>query len=191
MKPFADYDKVEVYKPAERLPVGGYIIKILGAKEVPYSWGSVLEVQFDINEGDYKSFYTLQYRNSQLEDKKYKGVYRMNVPKDDGSEMDSWTKQHFKRDILAVEDSNPGFRWSWNEAELAGKVVGALFHDKEWEKDGKTGFYTALHSFCNVEDILSENFKIPAPRLLKKKSDTAQAPFASPFDNADDVELPY
>ena len=190
MKPFAGYDELQVLKSSGRLPAGGYIIKILGAKEEANKNGdgTSIVIQFDINEGDYKSFYTLQYRNSQLEDKKYKGVYHMFVPRDNNTQADEWTKQRFKRNILAVEDSNAGFHWSWNEAELAGKIVGALFRDREFEP-GK--FFTELLTFCNVEDILTENFKIPAPKLLNQGSSTAQAPFASPFDNADDNELPY
>lgn len=189
MKPFADYDKIEVYKPAERLPAGGYIIKILSAKEVQNKDGSpAIEIQFDINEGDYKGFYTQQYRNSQLEDKKYKGVSRIFIPRDDGSQKDTWTKQSFKRNILAVEDSNAGFHWAWNETELAGKVVGALFRDKEFEP-GK--FFTELLTFCSVEDILTENFKIPAPKLKKKEAAAVSAPFESPFDNTSEEELPY
>ena len=45
----------------EKLPVGGYIAKILDAEEVTYDWGSVLLISFDIAEGNYKDFFKNDY----------------------------------------------------------------------------------------------------------------------------------
>lgn len=196
MKPIGGYDKAQAFTEVEKLPIGGYIIGILSAEEINYSWGSVLEVKFDIANGEYKNFYTNQYKNSQLEDKKYKGTYRMNIPKEDGSDMDEWTIRKFKSDITAIEESNPGFHWAWDEAQLKGKKAGAVFHDKEWEFNGNTGFYTALHSFRSIQQIKDGKFKIPKPKLLKK--DTAQSTAygnggaVSDFTELDDTgDLPF
>ena len=70
----------------EQLPVGGYIAKILNAEEVKYDWGSVLLISFDIAEGDYMNFFEKDYASPQSEDRKWRGTYRLNIPKDDGSE---------------------------------------------------------------------------------------------------------
>ncbi|MCI8332635.1 MAG: hypothetical protein HFE78_07405 [Clostridiales bacterium] len=170
MKPINNYESIQKITEPEKLPVGGYIIDIFGAKEITYSWGSVLEFKFDIAEGEYKNFYTNQYSSSQTEDKKYKGVFRLNVPKGDGSEMDEWTARKFKTNLSAIEDSNPNFHWDWDETKLAGRKVGAVFFEKEWEMDGRAGFYVTIHSLRAIEDIKNGNFKVPQPKLLKKKS---------------------
>ena len=83
-------------KPSSRkqLPVGGYIAKILDAEEVTYDWGSVLLISFDIAEGDYMNFFEKDYDAQQSEDKKWRGTYRLNIPKDDGSEKDGWATRN-------------------------------------------------------------------------------------------------
>ncbi|MFR8011236.1 MAG: hypothetical protein ACLU8W_05690 [Clostridia bacterium] len=55
MRPF-NGAKAERRAQREILPAGGYVAKILDAKEVEYSWGTVLLVSFDIAEGEHKDF---------------------------------------------------------------------------------------------------------------------------------------
>lgn len=164
------YETARAYADVEKLPVGGYIIQILDANELTYDWGRTLEIKFDIAEGEYKDFYTNQYKESQFENAKYKGTYRLNIPKDDGTKEDEWTLRRFKTNIAAVEESNSGYHWDWNEKGLVGKKVGAIFFDKEWEMNDNSGFYTALHNFKSVEKIKAGKFKIPEPKLLKEKN---------------------
>lgn len=187
MKKINGYESAQAFTEVEKLPVGGYIIGILSAEEIKYSWGSVLEVKFDVSEGEYKNFFTNQYKNSQLEDKKYKGTYRMNIPKDDGSELDEWTIRKFKSDIIAIEESNPGFRWSWDEKQLGGKKVGAVFFEKEYDFNGKQGFFTTIHSLRPIQSIRDNKFKIPARKMLKTKP--AETSGFTEIDDSD--ELPF
>ncbi len=137
MKKFNSYDNVEVIKAQEALPIGGYVLKIMDAKEVTYTWGSVLVLSFDIAEGEHKDFYANNYRAQQQENKKWKGTFRMNVPGEDGTEQDVWTARKFKTNMHAIEDSNPGYAWNWDEKSLKGKLVGAVFNNKEYEVDGR------------------------------------------------------
>lgn len=174
------YDEVQVYEAAERLPVGGYVLKILGAKVEQYSWGNVLVLRFDISEGDHKSFYQLNY-NAQTENKKWKGTYRINLPKNDGTEQDEWSIKKLKAAMTAVEKSNEGYTWDWNENSLVGRYVGGLFGNREWEMNGKRGFYTDCRSFCSVERIRSGNFQIPADKLLGN-STASTVSFGSSYD---------
>ena len=186
MKKFGSYEKVEAYQETVKLPPGGYVIGILDAEEKTESWGAVLEIKFDISEGEYKNHFSNQYKNSSLEDKRYKGVYRLNIPKDDGSEQDIWTARRFKTDITAIEASNSGFHWDWEEKKLVGKTVGAVFFSKEYDYEGKRGFFTALHGFRDTEKIRKGDFKIPEPKTLKNQS-------GSDFKelNLDESELPF
>ena len=189
-----NFDRTNVYREVEKLPAGGYVIRILNAKEEEYDWGSILAIAFDIEEGEYKGFYNRNFQNQTTEDKKWKGVFRLNIPKDDGSEKDAWTQKRFNTTIVNIEDSNPGYFFDWDEAKLKGKIVGALFNNKEYLFNGKTGFFTNCHSFVTAETIRSGKFTVPADTLLKSRPATAAPVDANGFmsiPDGVDEELPF
>ena len=85
-----------------------------------------LEIAFEIATGEFAGFYRRNFDAQTQEDKKWKGIMRLYVPKEDGTDKDEWTKKTFKRATQAIEDSNPGYQWDWNEKGLKGKIVGCL-----------------------------------------------------------------
>ena len=191
MRPYSGY-KAERKSARETLPAGGYVAKILDAKEVTYTWGSVLVISFDITEGQYRDFFANDYRANSNEDKKWRGTYRLNVPKDDGTEKDGWTKNTFNGAMWAIEESNPGYRWAWDENSLKGKAVGVIFREKEWEKDGKSGWFTECGMLETVDKIRSGDFKPLKPKALPEKP--VAAPAWSPAGAAIDIsdgDLPF
>lgn len=171
MKKLSGYEKAQAYSDTERLPVGGYVLKIMDVNELEYSWGNQLKIEFDIAEGEYKDFFANNYKAQVGEDKKWKGAYRLYVPKDDGSEKDNWTMRKFKTVMNAFEDSNKGYHFDWDEKKLKGLLIGALFNNKEFEtENGIHGFFTNCHSLVTVEKIRSGKFEVPADTLLKGNS---------------------
>lgn len=168
MRVLRGFENAKAFAEKEVLPVGGYIVKILNVETLEYTWGEVLNISFDIAEGEQKDFYKRDFANQMQEVKKWKGNYRLNVPKDDGTEKDGWTMSKFKSAIVAIEESNGGYKWTWDEQTLKGKFVGALFHKSEWEYNGSTGFYTACHSLRSADFIRSGDFTIPADKLIKR-----------------------
>ena len=190
MKPYNGFN-AEPTKTIEALPAGGYIAKILKAEEVAYSWGNQLQISFDIAEGDHKGHFKTQYDGQQGEDKKWKGVYRQSVPKDDGSDKDEWSKRSFNNAIWAIEESNPGYHWDWNEAGLKGKTVGVLFRNREWEYNGKTGWTTECCALTDVTSIREGKFRIPKDKPLANKSQSAFAKADTFADLADDDDVPF
>lgn len=88
MKKINNWDKQQAVTQREQLPVGGYVAKIMGAEEKQYGFGNMLWVSIDIAEGEYANYYAEDYRSQDREDKKWHGVVRLFVPKDDGSEKD-------------------------------------------------------------------------------------------------------
>ena len=196
MKKLNGYAQAKAYTDIERLPVGGYVLKILNVDYKEYDWGDVIILSFDIAEGEHKDFFKNNYSEQTGEDKKWKGTYRLNVPKDDGSEKDEWTMRRFKTIISNFEGSNVGYHWDWDEQKLKGKLIGALFNNKEYNFNNRSGFFTNCHSLVPVEKIRSGNFEILADTLLKNCS----AFKAAPTDNDDgfmdipegaDEELPF
>lgn len=170
MKKLSGYEKAQAYSDTERLPVGGYVLKIMDVNELEYRWGNQLKIDFEIAEGEYKDFFARDYKNQTGEDKKWRGAYRLHVPKDDGSEQDNWTMRRFKTVMNAFEDSNKGYHFDWDEKKLKGLLIGALFNNKEYDFNGRHGFYTNCHSLVTVEKIRSGKFEIPADTLLKGNS---------------------
>ena len=197
MRPFSNYDNTQTISARAQLPVGAYICQIFKAEEKVYSsskgeWHK-LEVSFDISEGEHKDFYANDYRSQSGEDKKWKGILRMNIPSDDGSEADNWAKRSFKTNILAIEESNNGYHWGWNEAQLKGKTVGIVFRSEEWEYNGKRGWRTAPFKMVPAADVKSGNIKIPDPKPLNGKaaSQASTAADLSDFVEIASADLPF
>ena len=191
MKAFNGLEIKKSVSTSEPLPAGGYVAKILNAKVEEYSWGEKLVISFDVAEGEYKDFFRKQYNENTREDKKWKGNFRLTVPNEGNQYFDS-QKRTFGNAIWAIEESNPSFRWAWDENALKGKMVGVLFRDREWEIEGNTGMTTECCTFVSVEDVRTNNFKIPKPKMLNKAA--SQAATASSFaviDNDDLSDLPF
>ena len=186
------YDEMQIFEALERLPVGGYVLKVLRTKIETYSWGQVLVLAFDVAEGEHTGFYQKNLNAQQQKNKKWKGTYRINLPKNDGSEQDEWSIRKLKSAMTAIEKSNEGYEWNWDENSLAGKLVGGLFGNKEWENDGETGWFTDCRTFCSVEKIRAGDFTIPADAPLKNKAATSNE-FEPPagFQAIADSDIPF
>ncbi len=173
MKKLKGYEEAKAYSETERLPVGGYVLKILEAKEQDNSdkgYNNQLIISFDIAEGEHKDFFANNYRAQQGEDKTWKGRYFLRIPKDDGTEQDGWTMRRFKTVMNALEDSNNGYHFDWDEKKMKGLLIGGLFNNKEYDFNGRQGFFTNCHSLIAVDRIRSGKFTIPADTLLKNGS---------------------
>lgn len=196
MKKLKGYAEAQVYSDQERLPAGGYVLKILDVKYQENNWGDVIILSFDIEEGGYKGFFAANYKAQAQEDKKWKGTYRLQVPKDDGSEQDNWKQRRFKTIMQNFEESNQGYHWNWDEQTLKGKLIGALFNNKEYDFNGRHGFFTNCHSLVTVEKIRSGKFDIPADTLLKvgTRNESQPAMDSDGFmniPNGTEEELPF
>ena len=104
MKAFGNWENVQAAKEREQLPKGGYVVRIMDAaiREFQGQRGRFerFEVSVDIAEGEYKDFYAQDYRAQSGEDKRWRGVLRMYLPKEDGSKEDERTKSYFKTMVL-------------------------------------------------------------------------------------------
>lgn len=189
MKAFNGLEIKKSVSASEPLPAGGYVAKILNAKVEEYSWGEKLVISFDIAEGEYKDFFRKQYNENTREDKKWKGNFRLTVPQENNQYFDS-QKRTFGNAIWAVEESNPSFRWAWDENALKGKMVGVLFRNFEWEMDdGRSGWSTECCTFVSVDDVRTGNFKQPKDKPLKNNAvnNTPADEFVPVDDSSDDL----
>lgn len=178
-----------------KLEAGGYVIKIMAVKVEETQWGSKLALQFDIAEGEQKGFFKRLYDATpdEWEGKKWKGSYRLTIPKNDGDDA-KYRKSvgFFKSQIEAFVQSNKGFKLDpssdWDEQSLKGKIVGALFNEKEYDYKGKQGMFTQCKRLMSAADIREGKFTIPKPDKLKGDAAPAETSTA-PIDLSDYVEV--
>lgn len=189
MKKPKGYDEAKAYTESSRLPAGGYVVEIKRAVPGKYGNGNeYLQISFDICEGEYKDFYQKKYEEDTNEPKTYKGRIRLNLPKDDGSEQDGWTLRTLKTNMTAIEESNEGYVWDWDEKSLVGLKAGLLFRNKEYDYEGRTGFWTEPFKFYSADKIRKGEFKMPKDKLLNKQN--TQAAASTGWEIADD-DIPF
>ena len=141
MKKYAGFES-KMSGEFDVLDPGGYVCEIKNAEVLPTrSGGERLVLYIDITEGDRKGFYTAQYKSDTREDKKWRGVYNVFLPLDDGSEQDTWAKNRMNNLVGCIEDGNPGYHWDWDEKKLKGKKVALVFRKEEYQRqDGSYGW---------------------------------------------------
>lgn len=189
MKAFNGFEAKKVGGGREVLPAGGYVCEILNAKVEEYQGGrfSSLVLAIEVAEGDYKGFWRKDFDGNDREDKKWRGRFAVSIPKDDGSESDNWTKRSFGNFVWAVQESNPGYNWDWDEKKLKGKKIGVIYRNREWEYNGKTGWTTEAAGAISVEDCRSGNYRKIKDKPLKNRPAAETA--VSPAE--DESDLPF
>lgn len=175
MKPINNYDKVQASGEFERLAPGGYVIKIQGVADDAAK--EYLRVVFDIAEGPEKG----RYANEDAEHEFRHSFIRSYKEKALGM---------FKAFTNALEASNPGYKWDWNEKALAGKVLGLVIGYEEYEaNDGNIKERMRIASCTSADRIRQGNFKVPELKKLATSSKPA-AP-VSGFSPLSDEDLPF
>lgn len=193
MKAFSGFDEAKEsarQSGGAKLPKGGYVAKILGAKADEEK--GILTVQFDIAEGQYKGFFQKQFEENTSENKKYKGQTKIWLPKEDGTEKDAWTKKTFAKWTNAIEDSNEGYHWDWNEAAWKDKKIGLVFGETGTNIEGKNIVYTEVHypvAVAKVKDIKPETIKFKAKKGYNPNAN-GETDFMNVPDNIAE-ELPF
>lgn len=176
---FKDYDEIQVFEGGAQLPVGGYELTIVGAKVEQFTNCEILKIAFDIvNHEQFSGFYANRFKSAKAQnpDAKWGGVFDVFIPKDDGSELDGYTKQAFKRFITSVEKSNEGYVWNWDEKSLKGKAFGGIFGREEFiTKEGDRKFAVKCRFPRSIDSIRSGDYKIPEDKLLKGLNTAAAA----------------
>lgn len=182
-----NWDKVHASEERRKILPGGYVIKILEAEDVIAQSGyNYLDLTIDVCEGDYKDFYKEDHA-SQQDPKRWRGHVRQGIPAENAAE-DDWTARAFKGMINAIEHSNSGYKWNWDEKTLKGKTVGCLFRSEEYDFNGYHGFATKPWKLVSADRIREGKFDVPAPKELKAKPapSTPQG-----FEAIKDEDIPF
>lgn len=193
IKKFSDYDSIQVYEGGGvQLEIGGYELQIIGAKVEKYDSCEIMKVAFDIINNDmFAGYYSTRFKaaKAQNANAKWSGIFDVFIPKDDGSEKDGFTKQAFKRFITAVEKSNAGYVWNWDENSLKGKTFGGVFGREEFlSKEGDKKFAVKCRFARSIESIRSGDYTLPKDKLLDDKKQATAPQYSS--HNALEAGLP-
>ena len=179
MKKFSGYKETEVHDfiQYDKLNLGPHYCKITDVREIeaqgqtgPYSY---LQINFDTTDKDAQpQFYSKRFKQDVDQDAKtakWRGVYRVFIPDDDGSEKDNKKKEMFKSFITTIEKSNSGYDWektNWDEKTLIGKEFIGVFALKEFQNDmGNIITFTECRFVRSLENDI-EKIPIPKVRLL-------------------------
>ena len=192
MKQFKGFERKEQVE-WEALPKGAYVIKILNVKEEANknSSGTHLKMAFDIAEGEYAGFYRRAFDNDTREDKKWNNdaVIYLSVPEDNSPQ---WAIDNFNKFVTAVEDSNEGYRWGWDENTLKNKLVGAKFCIEQSEFDGKVYDHTKAKWFIAAKKIRDGKYgKLPNDKLITSTTSGDSSGFMNVPDNIPEGEIPF
>lgn len=199
MKAFNDFDKAKEAArqtgSGAKLPPGAYKAKIIGVKYEAGKNGTSdrILIQFDITEGEFKDFFRTQYDENTSEDKKWKGKAAIYVPVDDGSERDNWTKRSFAKWTNALEDSNVGYTWDWDEKKWKNLAIGLMYAETWTAIDGRPIKYTEVRYPMAIGEV-KPDVKIPDPKVKDSykqavnNSDNATDDFVNvPEGSADEI----
>ena len=132
------------------LPIGAYecVIKDARINHNPENGKDTFKVSVDIASGEYKDYFLKMYNNDSRSDKKWNN----NAVRYLAFEGDNVA--YFKGFITVVENSNPGYKWDWDETKLKNKKVCGVFLYEEYEKqDGTKGIKVRLSKFRSLEKI--------------------------------------
>lgn len=157
----------------EKLNLGGHICKILDLKIEKFTTKEgkdfeQLVLRIDIEEPDEQAgFYQRKFTedaNKDAMNAKWKGVYKVTIPTDDSIDT---VKTIFKTFVTSVEESNPGYKWNWEEKTLIGKLFGGVFGIEEFiAQDGRTIAMTKCRFARSTEKVFEA--KIPKVKLADK-----------------------
>ena len=125
------------------LPCGEYICKIVGAKAETIKGKDgnsydMLNVAVDIDEGKFKGYFAQRFKADKdyYDEPKWKAVIRFFVINKFSGKVD----KRFKKFLEDVAFSNKDYKFDtdkFDEKTLKGKIVGVIFDENKFEKDGR------------------------------------------------------
>lgn len=159
---------------AKRLAPGAYLCKITDVEDVEDR--EYLKLSYDIAMGEFKDYY--------LDKMEKYGFWG-------GTFVRSYKEKaigFFKGFISAVEKSNPGYKWTWDEKSLIGKYLCLVLGEEEYlKKDNTVGTRLYVAKNLDKETFVKGNIKIPTLKVLPKES----KPEFTEVPADDDDDLPF
>ena len=152
MEKIENWDNVEAkgMDDFKSLPIGAYecVIKDARINTNEENGKKTFKVSIDIASGEYKDYFLKRYNSNTNDPKKWDN----NAVRYLAYEGDNVS--YFKGFITCVENSNPGYKWNWDETKLKDKKICGVFQYEEYEKqDGSKAVKVRLNKFRSLDKI--------------------------------------
>lgn len=172
MKVLENWDLIDEAGELKSLPAGPQICRIIEVIDVPEK--EYLDVYFDILEGEYANYFTTLFNAT---GKNYGRITRS---------YKSTAVTFFKQFIKAIEKSNPGYKWNWDEKSLTNKTCVVVFRDEEYIKDGQIKVNAKADEIRSLEALREGKIQVKPIKKLEVQPTAPAAPVEIP-----DEELPF
>lgn len=179
MKKINNWENIQEFTTFKRLKPSGYICKILKVEDHPDK--EYLKIYFDINRGEDKGYFKSQFEKDTRKERKWPnaGTFIRSY-KDSAASM-------FKGFINAIERSNKGYQWNFDEKTLVNKVVGLIIADEQYQNQkGQVRVRNYVAAVRSIETIEKGEYEIPALKELTTTKATT-APANDPIPDFGDV----
>lgn len=179
MKRIENWDSIVESTSFKRLTPNGYICKILKVED--HSEKEYLKIYFDIFKGDDRGYFKKQYDGDTRKERKWPnaGTFIRSY-KDSAASM-------FKGFTNAVEKSNKGYKWDFDEKTLVNKIVGLIIADEQYQNQkGQVRVRNYVAAVRSVETIEKGEYEIPALKELTTTK-TTSTPANDPIPDFGDV----
>lgn len=179
MKKINNWENIQEFTTFKRLKPSGYICKILKVEDHPDK--EYLKIYFDINRGEDKGYFKSQFEKDTRKERKWPnaGTFIRSY-KDSAASM-------FKGFINAIEKSNKGYQWNFDEKTLVNKIVGLIIADEQYQNQkGQVRVRNYVAAVRSVETIEKGEYEIPALKELTTTK-TTTAPTNDPIPDFGDV----
>ena len=152
MEKIKDFEKVEAkgMDDFKGLPIGAYecVIKDARINHNEITGKNTLKISVDIASGEYKDFFKKSYENDTRIDKKWNNNAVRYLA------YEGENVSYFKGFLTIVENSNPNYKWNWEESTLKDKKLVGVFQYEEYEKqDGTKGIKVRLSKFRSLDKL--------------------------------------
>lgn len=177
MQKIENFENVKEYGENTKLPAGPQCCRIIRVDDV--SEKNYLHVEFDIVKGDFKDMGSNIYESTE----RWPNMFTLNRSYKDSA------LPFFKAFIVAVEKSNEGYKWDWNEKSLKGKYVIVNYREEETIYNNEVRTRVVPFEFRSIPAFKAGEVKVPAKKeLTAEEKKSIEATVENPFI---DDDLPF
>ena len=169
---------IEESAGGSKLPVGGYVIKILDVEDVPSR--EYLRITYDIAEGEHAGHYSDAFGRQNAWSHQFVRSY-----KDSAEGM-------FKAFLNRLEESNKASKGFTVERDFVGLTLGAVIQKRLYTNDkGEDKEALEVARVYAAQDIRNGDFEVPEPRDVREQVPAKPKAQAQAIASVYDEDIPF
>lgn len=176
MQPIQGFENVQaVHGRRGMLPAGAYVVQVIRASEDTTNYGNAcLKVVFEIAEGDYAGYFADVDADESMD---WRHTAEIDVQEANGARL--------KALVEAVQASNPGYVWDWNEQGLVGRTFGLVLQERKvtllkGKNKGQDRSYLDFWDAVPVDAVRAGQVATPPVNDKRTSKPKAQQPVSVP-----------